>query len=1355
MSLNRSLLTQITEDLKNKKKPSKPRVPRNQWQHPGEVTTIPSNNITMDGVSYPVLGVPNVGPAQMMQPDGQYHFPGARNVVEYPMMQPGGQTIAYGDNTRIGTVPRYSRRSNVQPQDFSGLMKAADVATDIMQLGHFIPTPLTQGMAFAGDFFGAGIDGYQAMEEGLKGNYRAAGINAASAFLPGYLKSQGYLRSAANATPGSIAERIAKLGLGSGNYRPLTALPRLTNNPVIKKGINANRSVAGALAAETAYDQYKQGGTTYSGGVWYQDGGVPKMQFAGAVSTNALLQNINKPKTPQELAAHRQRIYNTIRPSDYYDQNNYMRYLFNNQREERDDTRSEEAFRQYLGLNTKPAFITPAIYRPTKAKDPNAKYYKVDKLLEQDLFDSFHDKVKLGETMGTDEFQVVHNIPYLKWLADQGLYNEENNSYHLTKTDQKLKRSEYQSRARVLGNFTVSHGKDDKGEYLSYYDTYDFPNLIQKQMQGTPYEVYGRIYYPKKAKGGQTRDEREMVNGIADILSQVDSEENRERIARKMMEDFERENVTYDPEKFKKMSRLQGGGEQEFNDPMSTFRTLSKSIDNWQNISTTDVNSVRNNMINYMKSPLYAQRQTNYPEEYIGDAERYQKKKFETAIANNKVQQRINNLRSTPISFAKTIDLNNDYFDPVNKKISLNSRGDLTTLAHEMTHAGIRNGRLASDYVNGKYWDTVTDKKKLGPFSTSLNKGEVNQFVTLARPLQADSIFENDEHEDKDTNSERFADESYSDLMGVRELLHKKGYTKNFGDNISKELIDKALKDKNIYDDFIFRRMHNKYGTDNLIHLNNTIASNNIQSGIPMAKYGGWLDQYQTGGTKYTVQPGQYLSQIAKANNVSVDDLVLANQITNPNLIKPGQELLIPQGANQFRMPGKDGYEGFDALLARQKELSAMPARDMIREFRKRTQMEGNYAVVDKATGNMSIYNPAGEELSSFPVGTGKDFGDKRTINVKGPNRRNTTPGGIYTLTNKGTGRDSYAPKYGNNIWELVDQNNMQQPTALHQVPTDLQFRNTIIGDNDPTNNRISNGCINCRKKDFDSQVERYMGKGNQIYVLPDDPNNKLVVRNNKIMLTGDKFDPDVSYSKRDLTAKPIQIKWAQSQFTTPYATDKQAIQRAAPIVKKMAQSIVDNKQRLMRDLNIDNDTFNQIAQLSLGVSGQESDYGNHPLYQYKESEEGQNDVIMYKRLKNLWNFKSPFTVSPSSRGFTQVKYESQNKDVRNLFAKYGIKSPDDLADPSKSNIATIIMMGYMHNNELPQLKKQMQKLGVSKMDALLYLNQGKRGEITKGTATPDQNNYIQNVKKYAKRFVLNQKRQEGGSQDNWLEKYN
>jgi hypothetical protein len=63
---------------------------RGQWDYPGQTTIIPSNEITMEGVPYPVLGIDNTGYTQMMQPQMNYTFPG-QYVTEYPIMQYGGQ----------------------------------------------------------------------------------------------------------------------------------------------------------------------------------------------------------------------------------------------------------------------------------------------------------------------------------------------------------------------------------------------------------------------------------------------------------------------------------------------------------------------------------------------------------------------------------------------------------------------------------------------------------------------------------------------------------------------------------------------------------------------------------------------------------------------------------------------------------------------------------------------------------------------------------------------------------------------------------------------------------------------------------------------------------------------------------------------------------------------------------------------------------------------------------------------------------------------------------------------------------------------------------------------------------------
>lgn len=92
----------------------------------------------------------------------------------------------------------------------------------------------------------------------------------------------------------------------------------------------------------------------------------------------------------------------------------------------------------------------------------------------------------------------------------------------------------------------------DKGKFVDFFNKYGLPATVTGGVLSQTTD--------KKKSGGQTRDEREMVNGIADILKQVKDKQNREQIARQMMADFEREDVTYDAKDFKEMAQLKYGG---------------------------------------------------------------------------------------------------------------------------------------------------------------------------------------------------------------------------------------------------------------------------------------------------------------------------------------------------------------------------------------------------------------------------------------------------------------------------------------------------------------------------------------------------------------------------------------------------------------------------------------------------------------------------------------------------------------------------------------------------------------------------------------------------------------------------
>ena len=69
---------------------------------------IPSGNITMEGVDFPILGIDNYGNEQVMTPGGNYTFPGD-TVLEFPIAQRGAETGSYdySKNLDFETMQQY------------------------------------------------------------------------------------------------------------------------------------------------------------------------------------------------------------------------------------------------------------------------------------------------------------------------------------------------------------------------------------------------------------------------------------------------------------------------------------------------------------------------------------------------------------------------------------------------------------------------------------------------------------------------------------------------------------------------------------------------------------------------------------------------------------------------------------------------------------------------------------------------------------------------------------------------------------------------------------------------------------------------------------------------------------------------------------------------------------------------------------------------------------------------------------------------------------------------------------------------------------------------------------------------
>lgn len=99
------------------------------------------------------------------------------------------------ENTRT-TPQNFSaeERANAIPQQ-SDLMSVASNVAAVMQLGNFIPTPITQGIGKLGNIIGTGLDVYQLGDNLYQGDYKSAGLNLGMALLPNSITGVNFNQS--------------------------------------------------------------------------------------------------------------------------------------------------------------------------------------------------------------------------------------------------------------------------------------------------------------------------------------------------------------------------------------------------------------------------------------------------------------------------------------------------------------------------------------------------------------------------------------------------------------------------------------------------------------------------------------------------------------------------------------------------------------------------------------------------------------------------------------------------------------------------------------------------------------------------------------------------------------------------------------------------------------------------------------------------------------------------------------------------------------------------------------------------------------------------------------------------------
>lgn len=330
-------------------------------------------------------------------------------------------------------------------------------------------------------------------------------------------------------------------------------------------------------------------------------------------------------------------------------------------------------------------------------------------------------------------------------------------------------------------------------------------------------------------------------------------------------------------------------------------------------------------------------------------------------------------------------------------------------------------------------------------------------------------------------------------------------------------------------------------------------------------------------------------------------------------------------------------------------------------------------AVVSQDNHLTYLYDKDGKFLKSFKNAVGRE--------------ESPTSAGIRQITGieeypynsaNGTKRKAYPEVYGSKVITNVMINSQ---TGEKTITGELFHGTNMAGS---LGRNVSGGCIRHSNGNINN-LAKNVQSGEYILILP----------------------ADFKKQKQAFEPTPLAIKTNDKNMT------REGVQ--------FANSLASNKPKLMKDLQIDNKTYDELARLSIGIAGQESEYGAGIRYKVKENFNWAVSAAKFVLGKEASN----------SRGLTQIKLRSNNRDtqVNALLAKYNINE-DNLSNPDKSATATMLLLHSMSKNELPGLKNKMPE--ISDADALLYLWNNQRYNILSQTATPASNTYHKKVKSYA-----------------------
>jgi len=521
-------------------------------------------------------------------------------------------------------------------------------------------------------------------------------------------------------------------------------------------------------------------------------------------------------------------------------------------------------------------------------------------------------------------------------------------------------------------------------------------------------------------------------------------------------------------------------------------------------------------------------------------------------------------------------------------------------------------------------------------------------------------------------------------------------------------------------------------------------------------EFGGeWLEKYDDGGLTYNVKKGDTLGKIAAQNNTTVNKIVQANNIKDPNFIQINQKLVIPQSAASRSQEGPKEFVDWREKKKQIDNLNALPDEALITGFY-RDKPDDTYVVVDKKNAQMKVYK--GDKLvTAYEVGVGANPGDAQTVTkltngkVDWNAGNKSTGAGVYTISNIDPASKSY---YGLPSFNLKNDRGIEVATTIHGTPVGRRsrFDNDNIEDN-----RMSYGCINGKCFDL-KDLQKHVDVNTPVYILPEDKGNRFEIVDGKPVLrvsseNRNKYNTYIdnrgnlqkgqgaNQSVNTLSYKPIQAVFDENKFKEKVFTwnDLNDEKELESTTKPFYNALVKHKQAVMKSAKIPSDVYNELAQMAFGIYGTESNFGdthsaigNLGRAAAKAFDSKGSSSPDYKAKATTYSADE----ENRSVGLTQMRWSYLNDDEKKVLNSLGIKSNMDFLNPEKAAIGTVALLAVRYNQQLtPEQKKDIWK----------YLP----------TKWNKRSNYADRVKQNSQFLTLkeqtNKRKQEGGE---WLNKY-